>query len=116
MVLIFSKIGTLLGPLPTTGLEGFLRLRPAKSLGEPLSFELFMTRLGSSSRSLIRLSSELELDNDSLPLDSRLIRSEALEEKRYRKCFYGLLSNLTSVERQTIVLRTTHELNRYPDI
>ena len=59
--LIFSVIDKLLVPLPTV-LELFLRLRPGSSPGELLDFELFMTRLGSSSRSLIRLSSELELE------------------------------------------------------
>ena len=55
-------IDKLLVPLPIV-LELFLRLRPGScSPGELLDFELFMTRLGSSSRSLIRLSSELELE------------------------------------------------------
>lgn len=81
--LIFSVIDKLLVPLPIV-LELFFRLRPGSSPGELLDFELFMTRLGSSSRSLIRLSSELELDKDNLPLDSRLIRSEALEAAALR--------------------------------
>ena len=60
--LIFSVIDKLLVPLPIV-LELFLRLRPGgSSPGELLDFELFMTRLGSSSRSLTRLSSELELE------------------------------------------------------
>ena len=54
-------IDKLLVPLPIV-LELFLWLRPGGSPGELLDFELFMTRLGSSSRSLIRLSSELELE------------------------------------------------------
>lgn len=81
--LLFSVIDKLLVPLPIV-LELFLWLRPGGSPGELLDFELFMTRLGSSSRSLIRLSSELELDKDNLPLDSRFIRSEALEAAALR--------------------------------